>query len=73
MNDKSDVCGIHDGHNSTVALLRDGKLFDALQEERIVRIKNAGNFPEKSLREIIALHHLDASNLVLGFNGHYMN
>jgi predicted NodU family carbamoyl transferase len=53
MKNKSDVCGIHDGYDSTVALLMNGILFDILQEERIVRIKNTGNFPEKSLHEII--------------------
>jgi carbamoyltransferase len=73
MEHKIDICGIHDGHNSTVAILREGKLIDVLQEERIVRIKNAGDFPENSLRELMAVHHIDAGKLSLAFNGHYMN
>ena len=73
MSDKMDICGIHDGHNSTAALLRDGKLIDVIQEERIVRVKNAGDFPEKSVRGFMATHGLDPRRLVLGFNGHYMN
>lgn len=68
-----DVCGIHDGHNSTVALLKDGCLVDVIQEERITRVKNAGDFPENVMRELIATHDLDLETLSLGFNGHYMN
>jgi carbamoyltransferase len=37
--------GIHDGHNASVALLRDGRLELALQEERLNRVKNQGDPP----------------------------
>ena len=37
--------GIHDGHNASVALLRDGRLELALQEERLTRVKNQGDAP----------------------------
>ncbi len=37
--------GIHDGHNASVAVVRDGRIELALQEERITRIKNQGDAP----------------------------
>jgi carbamoyltransferase len=44
------VIGIHNGHNSSVALVRDGILDWAVQEERFTRIKNQGGLPENALR-----------------------
>jgi carbamoyltransferase len=34
------ILGIHDGHNASVALLTDGKIEFALEEERLTRIKH---------------------------------
>jgi len=34
------VLGIHDGHNSSCALLRDGELVAVVEEERLRRVKN---------------------------------
>lgn len=34
------VLGVHDGHNSSCALLRDGALVAAVEEERLRRVKN---------------------------------
>lgn len=44
--------GIHDGHNASAAVLRDGKIELALQEERITRIKNQGDAPAGVLKTI---------------------
>lgn len=46
------VIGIHNGHNSSVALVRDGILDWAVQEERFTRIKNQGGLPEKALQAL---------------------
>ena len=43
------VIGIHDGHNSAIALVKDGRLDFAQQEERLTRIKNQGNMPVRCL------------------------
>lgn len=43
------VIGIHDGHNASVAVVRDGRVEFALQEERITRIKNQGDAPGNAL------------------------
>ena len=47
-----DVIGIHMGHNSSVALIREGVLAAGIQEERITRIKNQGDFPAQSLQAV---------------------
>ncbi|MBI5558045.1 MAG: carbamoyltransferase [Deltaproteobacteria bacterium] len=47
------VIGIHDGHNASVALFRDGKIVYALSEERILRQKNAGGIPVHALNRLL--------------------
>lgn len=46
---KNVVIGIHSGHNSSVALIKNGNLDFAIQEERLTRIKNQGGLPACSL------------------------
>ena len=36
------LLGIHDGHNASAALMKDGVITDAIQEERFNKIKNYG-------------------------------
>ena len=70
------VVGIHDGHNASVALVRDGRLEFALQEERVTRIKNQGDAPRNALDGALALvSHADggAGNARIALNGRYMN
>jgi carbamoyltransferase len=65
------VIGIHNGHNSAAALVRDGKLEFALQEERLTRIKNQGDMPTRTLAHI-ATNVLEAPNgfpLSVAFGG----
>jgi carbamoyltransferase len=45
--------GIHDGHNSSACLLKDGKVVAALSEERLSREKNDCGFPEKSVDHLL--------------------
>jgi carbamoyltransferase len=65
------VIGIHDGHNASVAVVRDGRLEYALQEERITRIKNQGDAPGKALDRALAGHAAGSARIAL--NGRYMN
>ncbi|MFQ5411887.1 MAG: carbamoyltransferase C-terminal domain-containing protein, partial [Phycisphaerae bacterium] len=44
------ILGIHDGHNASAAILKDGELLFALQEERPLGIKNYSGFPERAIR-----------------------
>lgn len=47
------LCGIHDGHNSAAAIVKDGVLLAAIQEERITRVKNWHGFPEKAIDTLL--------------------
>jgi carbamoyltransferase len=65
------VLGIHDGHNSAVALIENGKLVMALQEERFSYEKNAGGMPIMALEHLhqsVGLDKVDA----IAFCGKYM-
>jgi len=46
------ILGIHDGHNGSAALVADGRLRFAIQEERLTGVKNQGGMPAESLRAI---------------------
>jgi carbamoyltransferase len=70
------VLGVHDGHNASVALLRDGRIELALQEERLTRVKNQGDAPGGAVRAALALANaapVPAGPPVVALNGHYMN
>ena len=47
------VVGVHNGHNAAAALVRDGILAFALQEERLTRVKNQGGLPKLTLQQIV--------------------
>jgi carbamoyltransferase len=53
--DTSQVTGIHLGHNAAAALVEDGKLLFAMQEERLSRVKNQGGLPVLTLDYITGL------------------
>ena len=43
------VLGIHSGHDSSAAIVKDGKILADVQEERFVRVKHSNNIPLKSI------------------------
>ena len=47
------ILGIHTCHNSTAALLKDGKIIGCVSEERFVRIKNYWGFPVNSVKYLL--------------------
>ena len=49
------VLGITDGQTSGAAVVVDGRLVSAINEERIVRIKMARGFPRRSIAEALRL------------------
>jgi carbamoyltransferase len=49
------VLGITDGHNASAAVVRDGKLIAAVQEERLTRVKNQWGMPEKAIEQVLSL------------------
>ena len=67
------VIGIHDGHNASVALVRDGRVEFALQEERITRVKNQGDAPANALAGALAQANGSGANARVALNGRYMS
>jgi len=47
------VLGITDGQTSGAAVVVDGRLVSAINEERIVRVKMARGFPRRSIAEAL--------------------
>ncbi len=47
--------GINDGHNAGTALVRDGQVVAAIQEERLVNEKNYSGVPHKSIVEVFRI------------------
>ncbi len=58
--------GINDGHNAGAALVRNGQVVAAIQEERLVNEKNYSGVPRAAIREVfqIAQIHPDAVNAI---------
>ncbi len=54
---------VHDGHNASAALLIDGKIVGAVQEERFTRIKNDFTFPIRSIKWLLNSNHLYANDI----------
>lgn len=68
------ILGIHDGHNSSAALLIDGEIKYAIQEERLTREKNFYGFPERSIKKILEEFKLKPSEIgKIVFSSQYMN
>ena len=42
--------GIHDGHTATAAIAKDGKIVACISEERLVREKEWGGFPDHAIK-----------------------
>jgi carbamoyltransferase len=57
------VLGVHDGHDAGAALIRDGKVLAALQEERPRNIKHFSGTPELSLREVFRIAKVHPSEV----------
>ncbi len=47
--------GINDGHTAGAALVKDGQVVAAIQEERLVNIKNYSGVPQKSIHEVFRI------------------
>lgn len=43
------ILGVHKGHDSSAAIVKDGKIIADVQEERFSRVKHSGNAPLKAI------------------------
>jgi carbamoyltransferase len=57
--------GLHDGHNASAALLRDGELVSAAQEERFTRVKNQGGMPSRAIDSILGAADIERKDVDL--------
>lgn len=57
------ILGIHDGHNSSVALYQDGRIVYAVEEERFIREKNQTGFPIKAIAHCLRTFGLTLNDL----------
>ena len=69
----STFVGIHDGHNASVAVVRDGRIELALQEERLTRIKNQGDAPAGAAKLAFQMLNRRRTQARVALNGQYMN
>ena len=66
------VLGIHDGHNAAAALVRDGRIVAAIQEERLSRIKNHDTFPARAVERVLQMAGLAPRDLdAIALNGRH--
>ena len=49
------ILGIHDGHNATAALLKDGEIIAAISEERLTRRKNEPGYPVRAVKKVLEI------------------
>lgn len=57
------ILGVHDGHNAAAALLIDGKVAAAVQEERLTRNKNQGGIPCRSIEDSLGIAQRNLSDV----------
>jgi len=55
--------GLHDGQTSGAALIEDGRVLAAVNEERLVRLKHARGFPWQSIRTVLATTDTDPRDI----------
>ncbi len=57
------ILGIHDGHDSGAAIIKDGVIEAAINEERLTRIKNEPRFPHLSIQKVLEMVGTDISKI----------
>jgi carbamoyltransferase len=67
------VLGIHDGHNSSAALLADGRVVAAVQEERLTGRKNEARVPYLAIAEVLRLSGVEWPDVdAVALHSHHM-
>jgi carbamoyltransferase len=57
------VLGIHDGHDSGAALIRNGRVLAAVAEERLVKIKHYSGTPENAIKQVFKISGVHPSEV----------
>ncbi len=68
------ILGIHDGHNASASLIEGSKLICAIQEERLVNIKNYCGFPKQAISYILEKNNISINDVdIIGFSSFYVD
>ena len=65
MKNYVNVLGIHCGHDSRAAIIQNGKIIAAINEERILNVKHYLGTPTKSIEEVFKISKIDPSQIDL--------
>ena len=57
------IIGIHDGHNASACLIKNGEIITAIGEERLTRNKHQYGFPFKSIEKIFQISNLSNKDI----------
>jgi carbamoyltransferase len=57
------ILGIHDGHNCGAALIIDGAVVAAVNEERLSRSKNDVGYPRRAIEDVLLISGIDSRDL----------
>lgn len=66
------ILSIHDGHNASAAVMRNGEIVAAAQEERYTRIKNYFGWPDKAIKNVLNIAGLNPEEIdYIAFAGNH--
>lgn len=57
------VLGIHDGHNAGAALIKNGSVIAAMQEERLNNVKNYSGTPNQAILSVLEIANIHPSEI----------
>ena len=57
------VIGINDTHDASACLIKDGKIIDVVQEERLTRNKGTSSLPIESIKYIIKKNEIKTNDI----------
>jgi len=63
------ILGIHDGYNSSTALMKDWEIV-CVQEEKLIRNKNQGGYPRKVIEEVLWIAGISKEEIDYGSSWH---
>lgn len=64
-NDRITVLGIHDGHNAGAALIQNGEVLAAINEERLNNIKNYSGAPILAIKKVFKIAKINPADVDL--------
>ena len=50
-------------HDSAAAIIKDGEILSAVQEERLSRVKHDSNFPSRAIKSILSSNNLSLKDI----------